>query len=65
MNGYTFASHRRSLSFLSQADIISSPPSKGVRLPVLGTPHNEARPIQDVGVDHRRRDVAVPEQFLR
>lgn len=27
-------------------------------------PHAAATPIQDVGVDHRRRDVAMAEQLL-
>ena len=36
----------------------------GFLLPVLGAVHREARPIQDVGVDHRRRDVAVTEELL-
>ena len=39
-----------------------SPP--GFLIPVLGAAHREARPIQDVGVDHRRRDVAVTEELL-
>jgi len=33
-------------------------------LPVLCASHRELRAIQHVGVDHRRRDIAVAEQFL-
>src|SRR5512134_3304865 len=33
-------------------------------LPVLRAAHRKSRPVQHVRVNHRRRDVAVPEQFL-
>ena len=39
-------------------------PSGFFRLSVLRALHRETRPIQDVGADPRRRDVAVTEELL-